>query len=64
MQPKAHRFGEPERVAGKGAELDAVDGRGRTPITTANQLPIDTAVTLLVNLIEATGKTPKQSPKR
>ncbi len=51
-------------LADKGAELDAVDGRGRTPITTANQLPIDTAVTLLAKLIEASGNTPKQSPKR
>jgi uncharacterized protein len=51
-------------LADKGAELDALDGRGRTPITTANVLPIDTAVTLLAKLIEATGKTPKQSPKR
>jgi uncharacterized protein len=51
-------------LADKGADLDAVDGRGRTPITVANGLPIDKAVTLLANLIEASGKTPKQSPKR
>lgn len=51
-------------LADKGADLDAVDGRGRTPITTANQLPIDDAVTLLAKLIEAGGHTPKQSPKR
>jgi hypothetical protein len=51
-------------LADKGAELDALDGRGRTPMTTANVLPIDTAVTLLAKLIEASGKTPKQPPKR
>ena len=51
-------------LADKGADLDAVDGRGRTPITIANQLPIDNAVTLLAKLIEASGQTPKQSPKR
>ena len=51
-------------LADKGAELDALDGRGRTPITIANVLPIDNAVDLLASLIEAQGKTPKQSPKR
>ncbi len=51
-------------LADKGADLDAVDGRGRTPITVANGLPIDNAVELLTKLIEASGKTPKQSPKR
>ncbi len=51
-------------LADKGADLDEVDARGRTPITVANILPIDSAVTLLANLIEASGKTPKQSPKR
>ena len=51
-------------LADKGADLDALDGRGRTPITVANVLPIDNAVTLLAKLIEASGKTPKQSPKR
>jgi ankyrin repeat protein len=51
-------------LADKGADLDSVDGRGRTPITLANVLPIDNAVTLLAKLIEASGKAPKQSPKR
>lgn len=51
-------------LADKGADLDAVDGRGRTPITIANFLPIDQAVELLNKLILASGKTPKQSPKR
>jgi uncharacterized protein len=51
-------------LADKGADLDAVDARGRTPITVANGLPIDNAVELLTKLIEASGKTPKQSPKR
>ena len=51
-------------LADKGAPLDELDGRDRTPITIANFLPIDNAVTLLAKLIEASGKTPKQSPKR
>jgi ankyrin repeat protein len=51
-------------LADKGAALDELDGRGRTPITIANVLPIDNAVDLLAKLIEASGKTPKQSPKR
>jgi hypothetical protein len=51
-------------LADKGADLDAVDARGRTPMTTANFLPIDTAVTLLGKLIEASGATPKQPAKR
>ena len=51
-------------LADKGAPLDEVDARGRTPITTANILPIDQAVELLDKLITASGKTPKQSPKR
>ena len=51
-------------LADKGADLDAIDARGRTPITIANILPIDSAVELLDKLIVASGKTPKQSPKR
>jgi ankyrin repeat protein len=51
-------------LADKGADLDPLDGRGRTPITIANVLPIDNAVDLLAQLIEKSGKTPKQSPKR
>ena len=51
-------------LADKGADLDALDGRGRTPMTTANQLPIDIAVTLLGKLIDAAGNTPKQPAKR
>ena len=51
-------------LADKGADLDAVDGRGRTPMTTANTLPIDTAVTLLRKMIEAGGHTPKQAATR
>ncbi len=51
-------------LADKGAELDAVDGRGRTPITIANVAPIDNAVDLLVKLLADKGQTPKQSAKR
>jgi ankyrin repeat protein len=51
-------------LADKGAALDEVDANNRTPITVANVLPIDQAVELLDKLITASGKTPKQSPKR
>lgn len=51
-------------LADKGADLDAVNSRGQTPITIANVIPIDDGVTLLEKLIVATGKTPKQSTKR
>jgi len=51
-------------LADKGAPLDEKDARGRTPIATANVLPIDKAVDLLTVLIEKSGATPKISPKR
>jgi hypothetical protein len=51
-------------LADKGAELDELDANNRTPITVANVLPIDQAVELLDKLITASGKIPKQSPKR
>jgi len=51
-------------LADKGADPDALDANGRTPIVIANFLPIDTGVELLVKLIEQSGKTPKVSPKR
>lgn len=51
-------------LADKGAAVDELDSRGRTPISIANILPIDNAVDLLTKLIEESGKTPKISPKR
>ncbi len=51
-------------LASKGADLDAMDANGRTPIVIANFLPIDKAVTLMNDLIVASGKTPKTPPKR
>jgi ankyrin repeat protein len=51
-------------LAEKGADPDALDARGRTPITIANFLPIDQAVDLLTKIIVDSGKMPKQSPKR
>jgi ankyrin repeat protein len=51
-------------LASKGADLDAEDANGRTPIVIANFLPIDKAVTLMNDLIVASGKTPKKSAKR
>ena len=51
-------------LADKGADPDALDANGRTPIVIANFLPIDKGVELLVKIIEQSGKTPKISPKR
>jgi ankyrin repeat protein len=51
-------------LADKGAPLDEKDARGRTPISIANVLPIDEAVTLLTKLIVATGKQPQISGAR
>ena len=51
-------------LAGKGADLDAVDSRGRTPIAIAADLPIDKAVELLTKLIRATGATPRVPANR
>src|SRR5262249_19221186 len=39
-------------LADKGAPLDEKDNRGRTPISIADVIPIDNAVTLLTSLIE------------
>jgi hypothetical protein len=51
-------------LADKGAALDEKDANGRTPISIANVLPIDEAVTLLTKLIVATGKQPQISGAR
>lgn len=51
-------------LASKGAPLDEKNGQGRTPMDVANILPIDKAVTLLEELIAASGATPKSPAKR
>jgi len=51
-------------LADKGADPDALDANGRTPIAIGNILPIDDAVALLNKIILANGKTPKVSATR
>ncbi len=51
-------------LADKGADPDALDANGRTPIAIGNILPIDDAVALLNKIILASGKTPKVSASR
>jgi ankyrin repeat protein len=51
-------------LADKGAPLDEKNARGRTPIETADTLPIDKAVELLTDLIVKSGATPKSRSKR
>jgi len=51
-------------LADKGADPDALDANGRTPIAIGNVIPIDNAVTLLNQIILASGKTPKISATR
>jgi ankyrin repeat protein len=51
-------------LADKGVPLDEKDARGRTPLSTADILPIDKAVELLTRLIVASGAQPKIPSKR
>jgi ankyrin repeat protein len=51
-------------LADKGVPLDEKDARGRTPLATADTLPIDKAVDLLTQLILKSGATPKIPSKR
>jgi uncharacterized protein len=51
-------------LAGKGANLDVKDDRGRTPIAIADVLPLDTIVELLTKLIVKSGRTPQTFTKR
>jgi ankyrin repeat protein len=51
-------------LADKGADLDDEDINGRTPMTIANFIPIDHAVTLMTKLIVDRGGTPKHPAKR
>jgi len=51
-------------LADKGVEIDVKNAQGRTAIQIANGLPIDTAVTLMVNMLKAAGRTPLIDPHR
>ena len=51
-------------LAEKGAPLDEVNARGRTPIDVADVLPIDKAVELITSLIEKSGAKPVHPSKR
>jgi ankyrin repeat protein len=51
-------------LADNGAELDAFDGRGQTPISIGNVIPVDKATFLIGALIEKAGGTPKIAPKK
>jgi ankyrin repeat protein len=51
-------------LAEKGAPLDGLDGRGRTPMDVADVLPIDKAVELLTELIIKSGAKPVHPSKR
>jgi ankyrin repeat protein len=51
-------------LADKGVEIDVKNAQGRTAISIANGLPIDTAVTLMANMLEKAGRKPLMDPKR
>jgi uncharacterized protein len=51
-------------LADHGAKLDELNGAGRTPISIADNLPVDLAVDLLTKLITARGEKPKIPSKR
>jgi len=51
-------------LADRGAQLDEMNGAGRTPIAIADNLPVDLAVDLLTKLITERGGTPKIRSKR
>jgi ankyrin repeat protein len=51
-------------LADHGAKLDELNGAGRTPISIADNLPVDLAVDLLTKLITASGAKPKIPSKR
>jgi uncharacterized protein len=51
-------------LADKGVDVDVMNAQGRTAISIANGLPIDTAVDLMVALLEKAHRTPRLSPKR
>lgn len=51
-------------LADHGAQLDELNGAGRTPIAIADNLPVDLAVDLLTRLITERGGKPKIPSKR
>jgi ankyrin repeat protein len=51
-------------LADHGAKLDELNGAGRTPISIADNLPVDLAVDLLTKLITERGEKPKIPSKR
>jgi len=51
-------------LADHGARLDELNAAGRTPISIADNLPVDLAVDLLTKLITAAGGKPKIPSKR
>jgi ankyrin repeat protein len=51
-------------LADKGADIDAEDVNGRTPMVIANFLPIDQAVKLMNKMIADAGKTPRKPVSR
>ena len=51
-------------LADRGAKLDEMNAAGRTPIATADGLPVDLAVDLLTKLITESGAKPKIPSKR
>jgi ankyrin repeat protein len=51
-------------LADKGADLDALDANGRTPVSIADTIPIDAVVDLLTKLITASGAEPHIKSKR
>ena len=51
-------------LADRGAQLDEMNGAGRTPIAIADNLPVDLAVELLTRLITERGGKPKIPSKR
>lgn len=51
-------------LADKGVEIDVKNAQGRTAISIANGLPIDSAVTLMANMLEKAGRKPLIDSKR
>ena len=51
-------------LSDKGVDVDVKNATGRTAITIANGLPIDTAVELMVQILKKEGRTPLQSAAR
>jgi ankyrin repeat protein len=51
-------------LSDKGVDVDVKNAQGRTAIQIANGLPIDTAVTLMVEILKKENRTPLIDPKR